>query len=274
MNEINWNFKALLRLLTPPIMVDVWNSISRRLRQKSGYIIGYENDVLVRHVVERTTEFKDNVCDLATTSSLIVGISLIPLRKLDMLRVLDFGGASGAHFFQVSHLAPSTSLDWRVVETARMSDMSRERFSEFSSNLKFYDSLSKASENFTLDFDVVIAASSLGYTDNPIENLKMLLSLRPRVIFVNRQVLTEDAQVTLNQRSYLDANGPRTSIRENTLVGRNLVEYALTIPNRLEFEAAILNSGYDFRVRFRDQPAVVRNKSQLFDSWCFLATSK
>jgi putative methyltransferase (TIGR04325 family) len=268
------NWKEFLRLITPPFLFALYDKSRRLTSPRSHKIVGYENETLVRHVVEKTAEFRSNVSDSTTSTSLMIGVSLLPLIKSDSLRILDFGGASGAHYFQMKHVVQDLEFDWRIVETEKMCTLARKRFGDSDSHLGFYESVARASEDFTLDFDIVIAASSLGYTDNPHESLNQLLKLKPRVLLITRQVLTEGSSIRLNQRSVLNANGPKTTGSKSSFGSQEQVEYFLTIPNRAQFESAILSSGYHFLARFQDQPSVMRSGTKLLNSWCFLATSQ
>jgi putative methyltransferase (TIGR04325 family) len=267
-------WKQILHLFTPPVCILLFERLKRIQFSNSSKVHGYEDEILVSHVVDRTKEFASDVCDSATPSSLLIGVSLLPLMRSDSLRVLDFGGASGAHFFQLKQIASRAHFDWRIVETKRMCNLAFEAFGSSDSGLRFFESIDEASEDYSLDFDLVIAGSSLGYTSDPDGTLKQLLGLEPEVLFINRQVLTEGKTISMTQKSDLRANGPRTKERVEHSHRKVEVQYKLTVPNRTNFESLIVSSGYQFLVRSRDQVGVMRSGADLFDSWCYLATRR
>src|SRR5213593_2108868 len=88
---------------------------------------GYENDDIVRVVLEKTRRLRDELqqrslrgVTLSTPSEISLGTLVLTIRAPG-LRVLDFGGACGAHYFLARAMLPvSRRLRWVVVETPAM----------------------------------------------------------------------------------------------------------------------------------------------------------
>ena len=62
------------------------------------------------------------------------------------LKVLDFGGAAGAHYFIVKSLLDKEISNWRVVETSKMTQEAIKNQLE-NSELSFYDNLPHREKN-------------------------------------------------------------------------------------------------------------------------------
>jgi putative methyltransferase (TIGR04325 family) len=108
---------------------------------------------------------------------------LLALRqqRAETVRVLDFGGALGAHYFTLKPLLPGLRLRWVVCETEPMCDVGREFASE---ELSFISSLDQAAPA-----DLVVASGSLQYLPAPVDTLSQLMALAPFAI-IDRLPLT------------------------------------------------------------------------------------
>ena len=118
------------------------------------------------------------------------------------LRVLDFGGGCGFHYFRVSH-AVRTPLRWAVVETAAMAQraikLADGRFDVFSTTEEALEALG--------EIDLVHASSAIQYVPDPLETLKFLAALRARFFALIRFPIWNARQLVGLQRSRLSGNG-------------------------------------------------------------------
>lgn len=121
------------------------------------------------------------------------------------ITIVDFGGACGAHYFEVRNSLPDTiRVKWMVVETEQMvtSAISRGLAKD---ELSFLSSLDDVKE--TVDF--VHSSSTLQYVPAPFEFLQKLLHLNAPMVLFNRMMFNAGQEDIITvQRSFLSANGP------------------------------------------------------------------
>jgi putative methyltransferase (TIGR04325 family) len=171
---------------------------------------GYEDLDLVTAVFEKTRLIKDQMLkgelalpDATVQSLLAVLLSLRENKK--RLAVVDFGGACGAHYFQLRPFLPSdVQLDWVVVETAAMVEKCRPFETK---ELRFYSSLIEAGKHLQ-GMDLIHSSGALQYVPDPEATLQEFLDHQPANIFLNRLVLSNEEMLIAIQESMLSANGP------------------------------------------------------------------
>lgn len=121
------------------------------------------------------------------------------------LRILDFGGACGAHYFEMKRFIPEhISLKWYVVETGQMvkSAIAKGLNNE---ELQFISSIEEIKS--TIDF--VHSSSALQYVPDPYAFTNMLIQIGADRIFFNRMMFNEsDRDFVTVQNSPLSSNGP------------------------------------------------------------------
>jgi putative methyltransferase (TIGR04325 family) len=121
------------------------------------------------------------------------------------ITVLDFGGACGAHYFEVRNILPeAVPLKWIVVETEQMirSAVSRGFAKD---ELSFINRI----EDVLDPVDFVHSSSALQYVPAPYEFLKKLIDVRAKMILFNRMMLNKNSyDIITVQRSFLSSNGP------------------------------------------------------------------
>jgi len=170
---------------------------------------GYEEVHLVETVFEKTRLVKDQMLkgkfplSDATTQSLLAVLRVCEKKK--QLKVIDFGGACGAHYFQLRPFLPlDVQLEWVVVETSTM--VSKAKAFE-TDELQFCNSLSEASEKLqTVDF--VHSSGALQYVPDPQRTVLEFISCNPAYIFLNRLALSYEETLITIQESLLSTNGP------------------------------------------------------------------
>jgi putative methyltransferase (TIGR04325 family) len=165
--------------------------------------------------------------------------------KSGTVRVLDFGGACGAHYFAACRMSPGLRFDWCVVETDAMIEQAR---TLEGGGLRFAAHLASAQSTLG-GVDLVHSSSTLQYLPAPEAGLAGLIGVGAPVMALTRLSLTDGEPFTVVQRSRLAHNGPGSlppGLKNTT------VEIPLTILNRARFEAA-LREKYEIAACYRDE---------------------
>jgi putative methyltransferase (TIGR04325 family) len=218
--------------------------------------LSYQSDAVLDVVREKTKRLCDSLRD---SPSLEVGTSdlhmLLAIRSAaahGIARVIDFGGACGAHYFLArAFLRKAIKLHWRVVETERMASTAR-IFEQ--DELRFFAQL-KTAEVELGAVDIVHSSTAIQYCADPCETLKGIVGCGARVLMLRRVLLTKGTRhLICVQRSKLSANGPGPlppGMRDCP------VSYPVTAIGKDVFES-VLSEQYDIRA------AVVEHK----DAFC------
>lgn len=195
---------------------------------------GYESGRLVEVVFRKTLALRDSLDSLPTLeANLLRPLTALSLVGKSGIRVLDFGGACGAHFFVAHKLSP-LELEWRVVETPAMAERARRLESE---SLRFFDLVEKASEGFLPD--LVFSSGALQYTPEPLDYLRRLAGVGAPLLFLTRLELSESSGEVKVQSSMLSANGPG---RMPEGVQDCEVRYPVNVVSRRKFEDVLAES--------------------------------
>lgn len=118
------------------------------------------------------------------------------------LRVLDFGGGCGFHYFRVSH-AVQVPLRWAIVETKTMA----ERAAKLASgHFAVYSTIEEASAALG-NIDLIHASSAIQYVPDPLRTLQALAAPRARFLALLRFPVWNGPTVVGLQRSLLSGNG-------------------------------------------------------------------
>jgi putative methyltransferase (TIGR04325 family) len=170
-------------------------------------ITDYEAEALTELVYRKTLAFnRATALDFGMGSErllLAVGMALTPGAPC---RVLDFGGACGAHHKLATLLFDDVPLRWAVVETPSMVRKARTLETD---TLKFFEDL--ASANAWLGgVDLVNSNSALQYLKDPLQTVRQLLELSPKVALWERLMLSDGATHADKQRTMLFNHGPGT----------------------------------------------------------------
>lgn len=173
---------------------------------------GYEDTDLIEMVFEKTRLAKNLILDQrfpmsdSSCQSLLAALFALQLdEKRKQLSVIDFGGACGAHYFQLRpFLPPDIRVDWMVVETRAMSEKARAFETD---ELRFCDSLLAAREVLST-VDLLHSSGTLQYVPDPQAVIRELVECQAACIFLNRLVLSASEAVITIQETSLSANGP------------------------------------------------------------------
>jgi len=214
---------------------------------------GYESASIATVVAAKTESMRaDPVrCEASLPPAGRAGIALTALigqllrGRGRRVRVLDFGGACGAHYFAARMLAPEVQFEWCVVETEAMIHCAR----PFADGcLKFAGSIAAARELLG-EVDLLHSSGTLQCLPEPEAGLAEMLEAEPAVIALTRLSLTDGESYTMVQKTRLSQNGPGPlppGFRDGA------VAYPLTILNRSLFEEAVRRD-YEISARYRDE---------------------
>lgn len=165
---------------------------------------GYDDRQLAEVTLKKTQAILSS--DLKTalyppnSDATLTGVSLIPGREL---RVLDFGGSFGPHYFLAKQCLPKR-YRWAVVETEVIVSLAAELANE---ELQFFTSI-EAAAKWLGGIDLVHASGSLQCTPRPKEFLTELVALRAPYLAVTRTAVALGPECVTIQVSLLSGNGP------------------------------------------------------------------
>lgn len=195
---------------------------------------------------------------------------LIPFAftKKNNLRIIDFGGSAGTHFFIINTLiGKNRNLDWRIVENSQLVNLSSKISHK---GLSFFDSISKARLNFSKP-DIGIASSVFEYVPEPMVSLSEFLSVGCDIIYLTRTCLNVEHEVFCGvQTSNLKNNGPGglpEGIRDQS------VSYPIKISPLSDFIREI-EKNYEIIFTVIEKSAVHKIGKKIFDQYGILARRK
>ena len=231
------------------------------------YADSYEDENLTKVVVAKTINFKNQLVKncIIDASLLKIFTAISASLKDNKLKVLDFGGAAGAHYFIVkSLLDKEIRLDWRVVETSKMTQEAIKNQLE-NSELSFYDNLSSAHREDKID--LIIAIGSIHYTENPKKTLKELIKINSSYLYLSRTPLAEKEIILLQETSY-KKNGIG-NIPEEINIDDKKIKYPVTILNRKEIESIMKEYGNTL-ITINEDKAAYNSKYESYDLFGYL----
>ena len=141
----------------------------------------YENDELVRVIFDKTKIYKNSLENSNYSKLDVRSLSLInTILQVGKpgVTVIDFGGAAGAHYFDLRKALPDIGLSYTVIETPAM--------------VKYAQAFSTAELKFKSDFngienvDIVHSSGTLQSVDNPYVYLQKLINLKADYMLFNR----------------------------------------------------------------------------------------
>ncbi len=156
-------------------------------------VIAYKTSLAIDH--------RQLAPEQAINSILALGISAAEITDRP-LKVLDFGGGCGFHYFRVTS-AVRTPLHWAIVETPTMAERAAK---VANGRFDVYTTIDEASAALGR-IDLVHASSAIQYVPDPLQTLKSLAALRARYLAIARLPLWGMPQTVGLQRSPLSANG-------------------------------------------------------------------
>jgi len=165
---------------------------------------GYDADDIAEVIAYKTSlafDPRQIAPEQALNSVIAIGIAAAEMAHRP-LRVLDFGGGCGFHYFRVAH-AIRLPLQWALVETpamtARAASLANGAFDAFST-------IDQAAQKLG-DIDIVHASSAIQYVPDPLETLNALAALGAPFIALLRFPIWNAPSIVGLQRSRLAGNG-------------------------------------------------------------------
>jgi putative methyltransferase (TIGR04325 family) len=155
------------------------------------------------------------------------------------LTILDFGGACGAHYFDIKRFIPKdVSLKWYVVESEQMVKSAYEK--EISNtDLVFVSSLKDVKTNINL----IHSSCALHYVPDPYKIISELISVNAEWILFNRMMFNEnDRDFVTVQKSFLSSNGPG---KLPAGYKDRILSYPHTTLSYQKFNSCFINNGYE-----------------------------
>jgi putative methyltransferase (TIGR04325 family) len=255
----------LIRRLTKKNLSLVYSSYEAALEDADGF-----DDLLLTKVI--VTKGKKFAQDLKTDKTidlmmLRTAIGITSVLKSNSLRVLDFGGAAGAHYFITrSLLDDDIKIDWRIVETTAMVNEAAQQGLQ-NEELAFYDSIDAAAQGD--EFDLVFASSSVHYTPHPYDVLKTLLSVKFKKFMLTRTAIANDEKVLL-QKSTLSGNGIGPIPEELGIKDRS-ISYPVTILCKTKVEKIIKSYG-EIQLQIKEEKKVLHTDTESFGYYGYIVT--
>ena len=216
---------------------------------------GYEAGDLVEVVFRKTITYRDSMAhrppEIAASDALLLFALGRAARNNEPLRVLDFGGACGTHYFATRALFLNRlPVQWHVVET---SAMARRAMALEDGSLRFFDNIAQARQAFTGAPDVVHASGALQYSPDFRKALAELIACEGRYLVLPRLGLSEtNADVVSVHEAKLSDNGPG---RMPEGLSEGTTRYPFTFPAREAIEGLIAER-YEFLIRATDSSGV------------------
>lgn len=233
----------------------------------------YQADEIIDVVYKKTINFKKKLENNHFISSNIANsicgfVPCIIDKNSTEIRVMDFGGACGALYFQMRKYFPQNlKIQWAVVETPAMVKKAKNLESE---ELKFYDSIEDA-VNQLINIDVLHTSATLQALENPREYLLKLLNLKSKYIFFNRVgVHKGEKDLYTVHRSKLSWNGPG-DLPEGYL--DKWVKYPYGFMSEAFFLQSIQNQ-YDIIAKFQDYSGMYPIWGYKIDGYALLCKLK
>lgn len=257
---------SLLKDFVPPILVSIARKATRKEQCFGVYpsyedaarvcVRGYEEEDLLLVIYEKTVRLRDGlrnqkppIVDLSTFRPLLaLGFAL----KKEEIRVIDFGGACGVHYFMAKAVfGEGIKFAWRVVETEGLVRKSRALEND---ELRFFRDVVSAKADLS-SVDLVFSTGALQYLANPCEALESLAACQAKHIFLSRLGLTTGIKELITvQRSMLSYNG--LGPLPEGIVDREVL-YPLVLSRKDQVEE-ILSKKYELRMQLNDDKGAYR----------------
>lgn len=161
--------KTLLRKILPPIKVyKDYERIQNALKKYQGY----DSDALIDIVLHKTKKYIENLHKeppLLENHHLFLLTILGIIANKSKLKVLDFGGAFGTHYFIAKTFFPEHSFEWTVIELPQV--VQRAEVLK-NAELTFLDLGNDFTQKF--EVDLVLTSGTLQHMPQPMKALAFL----------------------------------------------------------------------------------------------------
>ena len=243
-----------LRDFVPPIIIKALKPL-RRPHEYASYhqavadCEGYENPDIADAVLTKTRLYRDALKNgsIHPISSSVMTFAALTVLGCSNPYIIDFGGALGAHYFEVRSLVPKTCLlHWIVVDTPEMVQRGTEFIDD---ELSFASDLTAARKAFNDHVDLIHSAGTLQYVPDPEAMLRTLLSQGADYVLLRRMALSKtETRITIQKHMLSWSPGPTPNGFKDRQLGVPRTALAKHI-----FDQAIYESGYKIIATFADE---------------------
>jgi putative methyltransferase (TIGR04325 family) len=265
--------KSFAKEILPPIFLNLLKKNFNKFATYESYAAalidaeGYEDNTLVKVVVAKGKTFSETFAlqKEVDLMSLRIFVGIASALKNNKLKVIDFGGAAGTHYYLAkSILSKDIVIDWRIIETTQMVKEAKAQGLE-NTELSFYDSIESASNDE--EFDLVFASSSVHYTPSPYDLLEKLTKINANKLVITRTPIT-DVSTVLLQRSKLSANGVG-EIPRKLGVKDKIISYPATMMSKEHVENILLSFG-EIKLKIREDKSAYASAKKNYDMWGYV----
>lgn len=228
--------------------------------------VGYESEELARVVVEKTRRLITSQNHEVPPSGILLAAASLEGRG-SSLRVVDIGGAAGAHYLGVRMILPqSVRLEWVVVETGAM--ISAADAIHLGPEVRFSTDLNASLGRWESPPDLVLASGVLMCLPEPRESLEQICaSSAASIVFTRTGLAPAGATRIIVQSSRLADNGPGPLPQGFT---DRLVRYPNTFIPRAEFEK-VLSRNHEIRFSASEMSRAWRVGKQRIPQFAYVA---
>lgn len=196
---------------------------------------GYSDQNILQKTLESTLKVKNGEAvferdsfifdEIQYSWGLLASLLKVAVENDNKLKVLDFGGALGSHYFQnKKFLQPVKIEKWTVVEQKHYVDMGKERIAD--GVLNFAYSIADVH-----DADVLILSSVLQYLPNPYEWLEKFIAKKTPYIILDRTAFSTEERDRLTLQKVppeiYDAQYPAWFLNKNKMFSMLQKKYEL-----------------------------------------------
>ncbi len=162
--------KKIIRNLLKPVKVyDDFNSANQAVKN-----LGYDDDTLIDIIFLKTKRFIEEIIQNPSRPLEVHNLFLLSIvgiiNQKQKLKVLDFGGAFGTHYFIAKAFFAHLDFEWTVVELPQVIERGRQ-FEN--AELKFLD-IEGNFDKTVGDFDLVLTSGTLQHMPEPEKTLAFL----------------------------------------------------------------------------------------------------
>lgn len=200
-------FLKIARKVTPPFIVDIYNTIFGYRGDYKSWgdavrdSVGYDSDIILSKVLDSSLKVvtgkavyeRDSVTleRIQYSWPLLAGLLWITSCKNNRLNIVDYGGSLGSSYRQnKAFLKHLQELRWSIVEQEKFVQCGKEHFEN--DHLKFYDDLKACClENQP---DAILFSGVIQYLENPYALLEEVLSYNFDFLIFDRTTFMESGE--------------------------------------------------------------------------------
>ena len=212
---------------------------------------GYENSDLATTIMYKTQRLEEIDAKTYTYEWLAPVVAAIAYLRAPgrPVRLLDFGGAFGAHRKAVISVFPDLATRWAIIETPLFVKKGQEMAAD---DLNWFEDVAHASD-WLGGIDLALFSGVIQCVEDPAKLLEKAISLNSPAILWQRTCLSFGAQIITVQKSRLKDNGPPGPLPDG-LMDRT-VRYPKTYFPKDAFLRA--HQGYDLRFHLKGDENII-----------------